>query len=137
MGARQTRCLTKNPRLEANKELKDIAQCLTDMTRNALQTGLDLWHEEHGEWLKERDDITKQYVHKRTRQAYFSLRRNLPYLFTYLDEELIKQGIKIPNTTNALEGRFGVWKPRLQTHRGCSKELKTKILRSFFSRTTG
>ena len=132
-----TRCLTKNPRIEANKELRDIAQCLTMTTKKAMQAGLDLWYEEYGEWLKERDAVSKRYVHRRTRQAYFSLRRNLPYLFTYLDEELIKQSIKIPNTTNALDGRFGVWKTRLQIHRGCSKELKTKILRSFFSRLTG
>jgi hypothetical protein len=131
-----TRCLTKNPKLESNKQLRDITLCLTKTTEKGLTAALDLWYEQYGEWLKERDADTKQYVHRRTRRAYFSLRRNLPYLFTYQNEELIKQGIKMPNTTNALDGSFGVWKTKLKTHRGCSKTMKTKILCSFFSRTT-
>lgn len=132
-----TQCLTRNPKLAPNKELRDIALNLTKTTQRGLTAALDLWHEEYGEWLKERDKDTKQYVHRRTRRAYFSLRRNMPYLFTCKNQELAAKGIQVPNTTNALDGRFGVWKTKLQTHRGCSKERKTKILRSFFSRRTG
>lgn len=131
-----TQCLTRNPKLAPNKELRDIAQCLTRTTRAGLTAALDLWHEEHGEWLKERDQLTKQFVHRRTRRAYFSLRRNMPYLFTCKDQELAAKGIRVPNTTNALDGRFGVWKTKLKAHRGCSKERIVTILCSFFSDRT-
>lgn len=57
--------------------------------------------------------------------------------FTYQDKQLTEQGIRIPNTTNALDGRFAVWKRLLNQHKGCSKTHKTKLLRSFFSRLTG
>lgn len=131
-----TQCLTRRPKLVANQELRALALSLCRTTRTDLELALDKWHEQHGDWLKERDADTKQYVHRRTRRAYFSLRRNLPYLFTYQDEALAAKAIKVPNTTNALDGRFGVWKTKLKTHRGCSRTLKTKILCSFLSEET-
>ena len=131
-----TQCLTRKPKLAPNKELRDIALCLARTTQRGLTTALDLWYEAYGEWLKERDQTTKQFVHRRTRRAYFSLRRNLPHLFTYQDPELKDKGVQIPNTTNALDGRFGVWKTKLKAHRGCSRTLKTTMLCSFFSERT-
>ena len=131
-----TQCLTRRPKLIQNQELRAIALMLCRTIQTALECKLDAWYEQHGHWLKERDPVTKRYVHRRTRRAYFSLRRNLPYLFTYQDEELTRKNIKIPNTTNALDGRFGVWKTKLKTHRGCSRTLKTKILYSFLSEET-
>lgn len=132
-----TQCLTKRPKLSQNQELRSIALALTKTTKSEFETKLDVWHEKHGKWLKERsrDPVTGRwrYQHDRTRRAYFSLRRNLQHLFTYQDKELQDQGIKIPNTTNALDGRFGVWKNKLRQHRGCSKTLKTKMLVSFLS----
>jgi hypothetical protein len=131
-----TQCLTKHPKLTQNQALRTIALTLTKTTKHGFETKLDAWYEQYGEWLKERDPATKQFIHRRTRRAYFSLRRNLPYLFTHQDEISAKQGITIPNTTNALDGRFGVWKTKLKTHRGCSRSLKTKMLCSFLSEAT-
>lgn len=131
-----TQCLTRKPKLAPNQELRDIALCLTRTIQAGFTAALDLWYEQHGTWLKERDPLTKQYAHRRTRRAYFSLRRNLAYLFTCKDETLRAKGIQVPNTTNALDGRFGVWKTKLKAHRGCSRTLKTKMLCSFFSRRT-
>lgn len=131
-----TRCLTRRPKLVQNQELRAIALSLTKTTKTDFGLALDAWYETYGEWLKERDPITKQFVHRRTRRAYFSLHRNLPYLFICQDETLQAKGIKVPNTTNALDGRFGVWKTKLKTHRGCTRTLKTKILCSFLSEET-
>jgi len=135
-----TQCLTKRPKLPQNQELRSIALTLSKTTRLAFEARLDVWHEKHGEWLKERhqDPTTgrTRYQHDRTRRAYFSLRRNLPYLFTYQDKALTAKGINLPNTTNALDGRFGFWKQKLKQHRGCSKTRKTTILRSLFSGRT-
>ena len=103
-----TRCLTRRPYLPQNRRLRSIAL--------------------YGDWLKQKDDEGR-FVHPRTRRAYFSLRRNLPYLFVYQRAT----HVSIPNTTNALDGRFGVWKSMLHRHRGCSRVLKTKILRSLFA----
>ena len=136
-----TQCLTKRPKLIQNIELRAIALTLTGTTKAEFEAKLNAWHERHSDWLKERyiepQAKRTRYQHDRTRRAYFSLRRNLDYLFTCQEQNLTNQGIRIPNTTNALDGRFGVWKTKLKAHRGCSKQLKITILRSFFSRGTG
>ena len=123
-----TRCLTRRPTLVPARELRTIALSLTTTTKAQLAADLDTWYAAHHRWLKEKDPHTGQFIHVRTRRAYFSLRRNLPYLFTHHDPP----SCSIPNTTNALDGRFGVWKTMLHRHRGCSKVLKTKMLRSLF-----
>lgn len=123
-----TRCLTRRPYLLPNQELRRIALSIPTTTKTQLTVDLDAWHTAHGEWLKQRE-ADGHYIHPLTRRAYFSLRRNLPYLFTYRDAT----NVSIPNTTNALDGRFGVWKGMLHRHRGCSKRLKIKILCSLFA----
>jgi hypothetical protein len=129
-----TQCLTRNPKLPANQELRLIALTLTRTDRATFAAQLAAWHARHGEWLKERyrDEAGHlRYRHARTRRAYFSLVHKLEHLFTY---QLNPSAI--PNTTNRLDGKFGVWKTALKSHRGCSKSLKTKLLRSFFSGAT-
>lgn len=124
-----TRCLTRRPYLLQNQALRSIALDLTTTTQQQLTEALDAWHAQYGSWLKQKEPYTGRYAHPRTRQAYFSLRRNLPFLFTYQQVHTRP----IPNTTNSLDGRFGVWKVMLHRHRGCSRPLKTKILRSLFA----
>lgn len=135
-----TQCLTRRPKLVQNQELRAIALTLTKTTKAEFECQLDGWHEKHGKWLKERyvEPLTgrTRYQHARTRRAYFSLRRNLPYLFTYKDKKLVRQGIRIPNTTSPLDGRFTAWKDKTNRHKGCSKTRTTKILRSLLSRLT-
>jgi len=135
-----TQCLTRRPKLIQNQELRVIALTLTRTTKTEFEGQLDNWYAAHSKWLKERyrEPLTRRirYQHARTRRAYFSLHRNLPYLFTYQDEELCKQGVRIPNTTSPLDGRFAVWKDKTNRHKGCSKSRTTKILRSLFSRMT-
>lgn len=135
-----TQCLTKKPRLPQNIELRAIALTLSRTNELAFEDALADWYKKHGTWLKERDSVTKQYSHQRTRRAYFSLARNLPYLFTYqhdyLQEYTAKTGKRVANTTSPLDGRFGVWKDKLIPHRGASKRLIITMLCSFFSRRT-
>jgi hypothetical protein len=131
-----TQCLTKKPRLTQNIELRSIALTLARTDELTFEDALAGWYQKHGQWLKERDAVTKRYSHERTRRAYFSLCRNLPYLFTYQADYIQKSGIRVANTTSPLDGRFGVWKDKLIPHRGCSKQRTITILCSFFSRTT-
>jgi len=103
-----TQCLTKKPRLQQNIELRAIALTLARTSELTFENTLAEWYKKHGKWLKERDSVTNKYAHERTRRAYFSLCRNLPYLFTYQHDYLQKSGIKVANTTSPLDGRFGV-----------------------------
>ena len=129
-----TQCLTRRPYLPQNRALRSIALSLPTTTEAHLSAELDAWYSAYGDWLKQKEPQTDRYVHPRTRRAYFSLRRNLPYLFTY---QQTAEQCSIPNTTNALDGRFGVWKGMLHRHRGCSRRLKTKMLRSLFAEGQG
>jgi hypothetical protein len=135
-----TQCLTKNPRLVQNIELRQIALALPRTDELTFEDALAAWHKKHGRWLKERDPVTKRYAHARTRRAYFSLCRNLPNLFThqhdYLQEYIAETGKKVANTTSPLDGRFGAWKDKLIAHRGASKQLTFTMLCSFFSGRT-
>lgn len=130
-----TQCLTKKPRLPQNIELRAIASKLARTDELTFEDALVGWYKKHGKWLKERDSFTKRYAHERTRRAYFSLVRNLPYLFTYQHDYIQESGIRVANTTSPLDGRFGVWKDKLIPHRGASKQRTITILCSFFSRT--
>jgi hypothetical protein len=67
----------------------------------------------------------KYFIHKKTRSAYFSLKRNLKYLFIYQD--YLNQ-IEIPNTTNCLETMFWHIKDKVRLHRGLKKERKIKLV---------
>ena len=135
-----TQCLTKRPVLTPNKELRAIALSLTRTTREYFSYQLDKWYAEHGDWLKERYIEPKtgrtRYQHDRTRRAYFSLQRNLDTLFTYHNEQLQAHDVRLPNTTNPLDGQFGVWKKRINKHPGASKQRIITLLRSFFSEGT-
>lgn len=131
-----TQCLTKKPRLLQNNELRSIALTLAKTDELTFEDALAGWYKKHGKWLKERDPVTKRYAHERTRRAYFSLCRNLPFLFTYQADYIQESGTKVANTTSPLDGRFGVWKDKLLPHRGCSKQRTITILCSFFSRRT-
>ncbi|MBW6440887.1 hypothetical protein K0B03_02525, partial [Patescibacteria group bacterium] len=64
------------------------------------------------------------YTHKRLRSAYRSLKTNLPYLFTYQKYPQLK----IPNTTNSLDGSFSYFKTLLRIHRGMSKTKRYKAI---------
>ena len=67
------------------------------------------------------------YTHKRLRSAYRSLKNNLPWLFIWHD---IKD-VKIPNTTNAIDGHLADLKNKLRNHNGMSKNRKMKIISEF------
>jgi hypothetical protein len=69
-----------------------------------------------------------RYIHKRLRNAYRSLKTNLPWLFTWYDN----MPLKIPNTTNAIDGHFADLKNKLRNHNGLSTERKMKFTEGAF-----
>jgi hypothetical protein len=99
-----TRYLTRNPKTDAGKALRRIALLLVHSSQAQFTLLLDSWLAKWEAFLKERSVYNGKsfYTHKQVRSAYFSLLRNLPYLFTF---EIYKE-LGIPNTTNAIDGTF-------------------------------
>jgi hypothetical protein len=126
-----TRYLTRNPKIEAGKELRELTLLLTKTDKESFIGGLDQWHAKWKSFLNER---TKEaatgkthYTHKKLRSAYRSLKTNLPWLFTWYDY----MELKIPNTTNAIDGQFADLKTKLRCHNGLNLNRKKKFIDEF------
>jgi hypothetical protein len=125
------RYLTKSPKMQASKELWALTLLLKQTDKESFIGGLNQWHEKWKDFLNERKvDVNgkNRYVHKRLRSAYRSLKTNLPWLFTWYDFI----ALKIPNTTNALDGQFSNLKNKIRNHNGLSTERKKKFIDEFF-----
>lgn len=125
------RYLTKRPKMQASKELWGHVLLLTKTDRESFEGGLVAWHDKWGVFLNERKKGLggkNRYVHKRLRSAYRSLKTNLPWLFTWYEH----LELKIPNTTNAIDGHFADLKNKLRNHNGLSMERKKKFIDEFF-----
>ncbi len=125
------RYITKNPRLPASIELKELVGIMKNTDKESFEGGLDQWYNKWKSFLNERtiNDKTgkSHYTHKRLRSAYRSLKTNLPWLFTWYDNI----ELDIPNTTNSIEGNFADLKNKLRNHNGLSKERKKKFIDGF------
>lgn len=128
------RHLTTRPKLEAGIELKKIAETLSNTTEKRFTEMLDLWHQKWQPFLKEMtynpETGRKFYTHRRIRSAHYSLRKNLPYLFTY--QKYPK--LNIPTTTNSLEGCFSHLKELIKIHRGLKLKTKIKMIDGILSK---
>jgi len=83
----------------------------------------------HEEFINEEslnETTGKEYfTHRKLVAAYKSLRRNLPYLFTYKNHS----ELAMPNTTNSLDGGvFTQLKKLTKLHQGITKSLKSKLI---------
>jgi len=124
-----TRKLTRNPKLQASIELKNIVSYLDKVSACRFKYMLLAWHNRHALFLNEKvDDNSKRgwhYKHRRLRSAYKSLIKFAPYLFTYQKYPQLN----IPTTTNHLDGGcFSVLKDLLRVHRGIGIEMKCKLI---------
>jgi hypothetical protein len=125
------RYLTRNPKLQASKELLALTQLLSKTDKESFVGGFNDWQEKWAYFLKERSANSSKrkttYKHKRLRSAYFSLQRNLPYLFTWYDNPKLL----MPNTTGLIEGQFSDLKNKLRNHNGLALERKIKFIDGF------
>lgn len=125
------RYLTKNPKMEASKELMKLVDLMKMTDKESFQGGLEDWHQKWQKFLNERtiNPETKKsyYTHKRLRSAYKSLKTNLPWLFTWYDN----LGLNIPNTTNAIDGHFSDLKKKLRCHNGMNETRKKRFIDEF------
>ena len=106
---------------------------LKNSTRADFDRGLQIWLGQHQSYLNERttnpETGKSHYTHKQLGSAYFSLKRNLDYLFVFEQYP----DLNIPNTTNLLDGAFAGLKRHLACHHGMRKENKIKFVMDYFS----
>lgn len=124
------RYLTKNPLLEANKELKELWSLIWDIGKTTLKAMLDDRYSRYKVFLNEKNDKWK-YIHERTRKAYKSIVHNLNNLYIFKEYEW---KIEIPRTSNDLESLFSRLKQRVRIHRWLKKDRKLKLIDSFLSK---
>jgi hypothetical protein len=124
------RYLTRNPKLEAGKELWILVKIITKLSENEFLTLFQKWEDKWISFLKERtkdeDTGKSHFTHKKLRSAWLSVKRHLPYLFVF---ERVR--FEMPNTNNALEGTFTALKNSLRNHNGMSKENRKRFIDGF------
>ena len=124
------RYLTKKPKMQASKELWEHTLLLSKTDNESFEGGLNAWYCKWKDFLNEQkidEKGKKRFVHKRLRSAHRSLKTNLPWLFTWYDN----LNLKIPNTTNAIDGHFADLKNKLRNHNGLSITRKKKFIDEF------
>ena len=123
-----TKYLTRRPETLAGQELRGIMLQLSHSTEKEFAKLLTDWKKEWNKFISDKTYVTGTkywyYTHKKVRSAYMSLERNLPYLFTYQKYP----ELKIPNTTNSLDGSFAHLKAKLSVHRGLRKDRRYKMI---------
>lgn len=128
------RYLTSKPKLEAGRELWEIAKTLARTEETTLVQLLNQWYSRWRVFLMERttaeDGRHWQYTHRRIRAAYRSLKTNLPYLFTYQKHP----ELHIPNTTNSLDGSFSHLKDLLRLHRGLKRQRRWRLIQEILAK---
>jgi hypothetical protein len=130
------RYLTNHPKLEAGIELKKTCEYLTTTDKESFEGWLNEWFIKWKDFLSERtiNPETKRwnYTHRNLRSAYYSLKTNLKYLFTY--QKFNQLGI--PNTTNSLEGVFSHIKSKVRAHCGLKLDRKMKLIEQLLLRNS-
>jgi hypothetical protein len=126
-----TRYLTRKPKLDAGKELRNLTMMLTKTDKESFVGGLEDWYKKWQSFLNERSTTIEtgktRYTHKNLRSAYRSLKTNLPWLFIWYDHP----EISIPNTTNAIDGHFAAMKNKLRNHNGLTDLRKKRFIDEF------
>ena len=130
------RYLTKNPKLHAARELKDLMEKLPKKLKGEFEEEYGQWKTKWKDTLNRRSQLKsgkKPYTHKRLRSAMHSVDFYLPYLFTYQLPEC--KGM--PNTNNKIEGTFTDLKKNLNNHSGMTKENRKRFISGFFLALNG
>lgn len=125
------RYITKNPKLPASIELKEIVALMVHTDKESFTGALQDWFEKWEWFLNERtinpETAKSHYTHKKLRSAYNSLKRNLDVLFTWYDHK----ELEIPNTTNAIDGQFSDLKQKMRNHNGMNMNRKKRFIIEF------
>ena len=117
------RYTTNRPKTDGGQALKCLMSMLTQVDYEQFSSMLFSLREQYEAFLKERNELG-QFMHRRLRSAFRSLKTNLPYLFTYKQFS----ELNIPNTTNSCDGSFAHWKQKVKIHRGLRHKRRNKMI---------
>ena len=123
-----TKYLTRKPETPAGQALRAVMLALIRSTEAEFTTLLNVWKRSYPYILTDKTNVTGTkhwyYTYKKTRSAYLSIDRNLPYLFTYQRYP----ELNIPNTTNSLDGSFTHLKDKVDIHHGLRQDRRYKMI---------
>ena len=124
------RYLTLNPKLEAGIELLALVRTLPHIDEVSFTDAFKFWCMKWHTFLQEKtvDAETGRWhwTHKRVRQARDSIAAHLPNLFMFQRFP----DLKIPNTTNSLDGVFRKAKTAIGVHAGRPHARQIKLVLS-------
>jgi hypothetical protein len=124
------RKLTTKPKLEPHQVLLSIGRRIAKSTEKEMRDMLIVFEKRYRNDLLEKTYVTGtkrwRYTHAKLRSAYKSLVYNLPNL--YISQKYPE--LKIPNTTNSLDGFFNVLKMLVNVHRGLRPDRRLKLIKS-------
>jgi len=123
--------LTLRPKLESHKALLAIAGQIAKSTEAKMKSMLESFACDFQSDLEEKHICSHcgkpVYTHRKLRSAYRSLTTNLPFLYTYQKYP----ELKIPNTTNSLDGLWSALKLHVNAHRGLRFDRRFKVIRAY------
>lgn len=106
------------------------------MDKESFTGAFNEWYDKYHDVMDERvhdkriKKKTPPYMRSRPRSAYFSVRQNMPLLWTFYD----RPETRLPNTNNALDGFFSDLKTKAWVHRGIGKENRMKLIDEYMKR---
>lgn len=115
--------LTHKPKSQAGNDLLELIKNI-HLIKDRTQWGywvvnLIKWYEQYKDFVNEKvlNPSTGRtwYKHRMVRRAFVTIKRALPDMFHYLDNN------SIPSNTNGLESFFGHLKDNLSIHRGLTE----------------
>ena len=128
--------ITRDPDIEASKALLDLVYNITHMDKESFIGAFNEWYEMYQDVLNERvhdkriKKKTPPFMRPKLRSAYFSVKRNMPLLWTFYD----RPELGLPNTNNALEGLFSELKTKVRVHSGIGRENRKRLLDELIKR---
>jgi hypothetical protein len=129
------RYTTLSPNLPAGVELRALLKTLARTDEASFTDAFTLWCRTWNTFLQEKtfnpETGKKTYTHRRLRSARDSVKRHLPFLFTFERYP----DLDIPNTTNSLDGFFKKVKMAVGIHSGLTHARKLKLITTLLSPT--
>lgn len=128
------RYLAEDPDIEAAKALLKLTNSMAEMDMESFVGAFEEWHDKYkciiDERVHDKRMKTPPFMRPRLRSAYLSLKRNMPYLWTFYKYH----DRVIPNTNNGIEGIFSDIKSKVRVHSGISKEHRRKLIDEYLMR---
>jgi len=119
------RYITNNTRTRCGQELKELMYHLSIIEPQEFIDRFFALKEKYNFFLRQKNEQNiNRFKNQAIRSAFASIGYHLEYLFTYKEHPTLK----IPNTTNDLEGKFAHLKERIKMHRGMTRNRKKKAV---------